>query len=58
MIITKGYYIPYSSKAIHTLRKAEQKLGIRWSVDANECVNIQVKKTKVKALEDMIKALV
>ena len=58
MIITKGYYIPYSSKAIHTLRKAEQKLGIRWSVDANECVNIQVEQAKVNALENMIKTLV
>ena len=50
----KAYYIPYSDKAISILRKAEKKLGITWSVDADECVTIKVKTSKVATLEKMI----
>ena len=54
----KAYYIPYSRKAIATLRKAEKKLGITWSVDADECVTIKVKTTKIAALEKLIAGIV
>lgn len=54
----KAYYIPYSAKAVYILRKAEKKLGIIWSVDADECVTIKVKTSKVATLEKMIAELV
>ena len=56
--IAKGYFIPYSSKAIHILRKAEKELGIEWSVDTNECVNIKVKANRVSKLEKMLSSIV
>lgn len=56
--ITKGYFIPYSSKAVHILREAERKLGIEWSVDANECVSIKVKANRVSKLEKMLSSIV
>lgn len=55
---TKAYYIPYSAKAIYILREAEKKLGITWSVDANECVTIKVKTSKLASLERMIAEIV
>lgn len=54
----KAYYIPYSQKAVTILRKAEKKLGITWSVDADECVTIKVKTAKVAALEKLIAGIV
>ena len=57
-MITKGYFIPYSAKAIHILRKAEKELGIEWSVDTNECVNIKVKANRVSKLEKMLSSIV
>ncbi len=57
-MITKGYFIPYSAKAVHILRQVEQKLGAEWSVDANECVSITVNKNKVQQLEKMLSSIV
>lgn len=54
----KAYYIPYSATAIYILRKAEKKLNIVWSVDADECVTIKVKTSKVATLEKMIAEIV
>lgn len=56
--ITKGYFIPYSSKAIHILRQAEKKLNAQWSVDANECVTITVSTKRVVQLERMLSSIV
>ena len=56
--ITKGYFIPYSSKAIHILRQAEKKLNAQWSVDANECVTITVSTKRVAQLERMLSSIV
>ena len=56
--IIKGYYIPYSATAIHILREAERKLGIEWSVDINECVEIKVSAPKIKDLERMLSPIV
>ena len=56
--IIKGYYIPYSATAIHTLRQAEQTLGIEWSVDINEGVEIKVNASKIKDLERMLSPIV
>ena len=57
-IITKGYFIPYNKKAIHILRKAEKELGIDWSADINECVNIKIKANRVSKLEKMLSSIV
>jgi hypothetical protein len=56
--ITKGYFIPYNSKAIHTLRQAQKKLNAQWSVDANECVTITVSTKRVVQLEKMLSSIV
>jgi hypothetical protein len=56
--ITKGYFIPYSSKAIHILRQAEKKLNAQWSVDANECVTITISTKRVVQLEKMLSSIV
>lgn len=56
--ITKGYYIPYSSKAIHILRKAQQRLNAQWSVDSDECVTIIIPVNKVRQLEEMLSPIV
>jgi hypothetical protein len=57
-MITKGYFIPYSAKAVHILRKAEKELGVEWSVDAKECVSIKVKANRVSKLEKMLSSIV
>lgn len=54
----KAYYISYSAKVVYILRQAEKKLDITWSVDADECVTIKVKTSKVATLEKMIAELV
>ena len=56
--ITKGYFIPYSSKAIHILREAQKKLNVQWSVDANECVTITVSTKRIQQLEKMLSSIV
>lgn len=56
--ITKGYFIPYNSKAIHILRQVEKKLNAQWSVDTNECVTITVSVKKVAQLEKMLSSIV
>jgi hypothetical protein len=56
--ITKGYFIPYNSKAIHILREAEKKLNAQWSVDANECVTITVSTKRIQQLEKMLSSIV
>ena len=56
--ITKGYFIPYSSKAIHILREAQRKLNAQWSVDANECVTITVSTKRLQQLEKMLSSIV
>lgn len=56
--ITKGYFIPYNSKAIHILRQAEKKLNAQWSVDANECVTITVSTNRISKLEKMLSSIV
>ena len=56
--IAKGYFIPYSGKAIHILRQAQKKLNAQWSVDTNECVTITVSTKRVVQLEKMLSSIV
>jgi hypothetical protein len=56
--IIKGYYIPYSAKAVHILRKAQQRLNAQWSVDSDECVTVIVPINKIQQLERMLSPIV
>ena len=57
-MITKGYFIPYSAKAVHILQQAEKKLNAQWNVDTNECVTITVSAKRIQQLEKMLSSIV
>ena len=51
------YHIPYSKKATSLLRKAEEKLGIIYSIDENENVIIEIYEKRIPQLEKIISKL-
>lgn len=58
MNVQKGYYIPYSKKAINIFRAAEKKLGSKWWVDFDGLVTFEVAERKLAKLEKMLAPIV
>lgn len=58
MKIQKGYYIPYSKKAVNIFRKAEKQLGAKWFVGFDGIVTFEVAERKLAKLEKMLAPVV
>ena len=58
MNVQKGYYIPYSKKAINIFRTAEKKLGVKWWVGLDGVVTFEVTKRRLAKLEKMLAPII
>ena len=56
--IKKGYYIPYSKKAVNIFRTAEKKLGAKWCVGLDGVVTFEVAERKLAKLENLLAPVV
>ena len=55
---TVCYYIPYSTKAIHLLKKISNRYKAKWSVNENEEVTITVKTRYLAQVEKTLAPIV
>ena len=56
--IKKGYYIPYSKKAVNIFRTAEKKLGAKWWVGFDGVVTFEIAERRLAKLEQMLAPVV